>query len=265
MKQYLPLLLVALLSGAFGSPGAAQTLDASFIASTFYAPGTVYSVLEQPDGKVLVGGTFSAYGGTTRANIARLNPDGSLDAGFVPPASATGSVNCILLQPNGRMLLSGTYAAAGLPTNLTRLLLNGQADASFAATAVPNSTVRALLIQPDGKIVLGGSFTSVDGQPSQDLARITAPSVLSVAAPQAVANRTKVWPVPAHTNLMVAPDASAHPQALDLLDLLGRTVHHQLLNGAAPVSLPVANLPAGMYLLRVSYAEGAVVRRVQVQ
>ena len=112
---------------------------------------------------------------------------------------------------------------------------------------------------------MGGFFTAVGNQPAMGLARITAPNVLAVQAPRAVAERTEAWPVPAHTSLTVAPDASAHPQALDLLDLLGRPVHHQLLSGAAPVSLPVANLPAGIYLLRVSYAEGMVTRRIQVQ
>jgi hypothetical protein len=63
----------------------------------------------------------------------------------------------------------------------------------------------------------------------------------------------------------VAPDASAHPQAVELLDLLGRPVLHQTLAGAAPAGLSVETLRAGTYLLRVTYAEGLVTRRVQVQ
>ena len=97
------------------------------------------------------------------------------------------------------------------------------------------------------------------------MARITASNVLSVKAPQAVADRTLVWPVPAYTSLHVAPDASAMPQALDLFDAAGRAVRHLALTGAAPVTLPVETLPAGIYMLRVTYAEGTVLRRIQLQ
>ena len=226
---------------------------------------TLNSLAVQADGKVLVGGAFSSYAGMARANIARLNTDGSLDTGFAPPATASGSVSRVLPQPNGRVLLGGSFTAAGLPNNLGRLLATGAADATFAATALPNGTVRALLVQPDGKIVAGGSFTTISGQPSMSLARISAPNVLHVAAPQAVADRTEAWPVPAHATLTVAPDASAHPQAVELLDLLGRAVLRQSLSGATLAVLSLETLRAGTYLLRVNYAEGLVLRRVQVQ
>ena len=134
-----------------------------------------------------------------------------------------------------------------------------------AATAVPNLSVTSVLVQPDGKIVAGGSFTTISGQAAQVLVRLTAANVLHVTAPAAVADRTAAWPVPAHTTLTVAPDASAHPQALDLLDVLGRAVRHQELNSAAPATLVLEYLPVGTYLLRVTYAEGTVTRRVQVQ
>lgn len=224
---------------------------------------TINSLVVQPDGNVLVGGGFSSYAGIARSNVARLAPDGTLDASFVPPVAA-GSVQRIALQPNGRILLGGSFTAASLPTNLARLLATGAADASFAATTVPNATVRALLVQPDGRLVLGGSFTSIGGQPTMGLARIVANNVLAVAAPAAVAARTESWPVPAHTTLTVAPDALAHPQAVELLDLMGRTVLQQPLPSPTPAVLTVETLPAGTYLLRVTYVEGQAMRRVQI-
>ena len=243
-------------------------VDATFTGSEFSNTnsfGSLNSLVVQPDGKILVGGRFSDYGGTPRTDLARLNTDGSLDAGFVPPAITGGVVNKLVLQPNNRILVGGSFSGTGVPDNLARLLPTGAADASYAATAVPNRAVNALLVQPDGNIVAGGSFTTVNGQPYGALVRITATNVLHVAAPQAVADRTEAWPVPAHSTLTVAPDASAHPQAVELLDLLGRPVLHQALSGATPAVLPLETLRAGTYLLRVSYAEGLVVRRVQVQ
>src|SRR5438552_13755906 len=57
------------------------------------ANGTVRVVVVQPDGKILIGGDFttvSPNGGAavTRNHIARLNPDGTLDA-FNPNANST--------------------------------------------------------------------------------------------------------------------------------------------------------------------------------
>lgn len=246
---------------------ATGALDASFANGSFTGASdfTGFSSLAlQPDGKVVVGGRFTGYGSTARPNVARLNADGTLDAGFVPPA-IVGSVQKVLLQPNNRVLVGGNFSAPGLPSNLARLLPTGQADASFGATAQPNGTVNALLVQPDGLLVAGGTFTTIGGQTSPGLARIAAANVLYMRAPQAVADRTAAWPVPAHSALNIAPDASAHPQALDVLDVLGRSVLHQELRGAATATVGLEALPAGTYLLRVTYAEGTVQRRIQVQ
>lgn len=242
-------------------------LDASFTSVAFTNPyinlGANVLAL-QPDGKVVVGGEFTAVNGTPRVNVARLNADGTHDVGFVPPL-LTGPVNTLQLQPNNRVLLGGHFTGAGLPDNLARLLPTGQADASFGPTVVPDNTVYSLLIQADGKIIVAGFFTTLSGQSSPALARITATNVLHVNAPRAVADRTEAWPVPAHATLNVAPDPTAHPQALDLLDVLGRPVLHRTLTGGAPATMAVGTLAPGSYLLRVTYAEGAVVRRIQVQ
>ena len=241
--------------------------DLSFTGSSFGGANSgsiLNSLVVQPDGKVLVGGRFSAYGNTPRASVLRLNADGSLDASFVPPAN-NGTVNKLVLQPNNRVLLGGSFGGGGLPDNMARLLPNGAADASFGPTAVPDATVTSLLVQPDGAIVLGGFFATVGGQPRLALARITAPNVLPTAAPAAVAVRTEVWPVPAHDRLTVATDPTAHAQSIDLLDALGRTVRHQPFTNSATATMDIKTLTPGTYLLRVSYTEGSVLRRVQVR
>ena len=52
----------------------------------------------QPDGKILVGGTFTTLGGQTRNYLGRLDPDGSLDTGFDPGANSIVSVGALALQ-----------------------------------------------------------------------------------------------------------------------------------------------------------------------
>jgi uncharacterized delta-60 repeat protein len=242
------------------------TVDPTFTAGTITSAAALFvnGLAVQPDSKVLAAGSFSAVGSATRNNVARLNTDGTLDAGFVPPA-ISGTINALTLQPNNRILLGGSFTGPGLPNNQGRLLTTGAADATFASTAIPNSVVRSQLIQPDGAIVLGGSFTQVGGTAATALARITAPNVLHVAAPAAVAERTAAWPVPAHGLLHVAPDPTAHAQSVELVDVLGRPVRHESVVGSRPTTISVDTLPAGIYLLRVNYAEGTVTRRIQVQ
>ena len=54
--------------------------------------GNVYALATQADGKIIVGGQFTAFTAPTgaaisRSNIARLNVDGSIDLSFNPTAS----------------------------------------------------------------------------------------------------------------------------------------------------------------------------------
>src|SRR5947207_14184584 len=79
------------------------------------ANGLIRVVVVQPDGKILLGGDFtmlSPSGGVavTRNRIARLNPDGTLDAAFNPNAS--NSVYAIAVQADGKILASGTFSGA---------------------------------------------------------------------------------------------------------------------------------------------------------
>ena len=276
-----------LVAGRFRLPGqgsAARVVryeptgayDATFAATNAFtnATGTatgnnrVSALALQPDGKVLAAGNFGAVSGAPRAGVARLGSTGVLDPGFAPGNPLSGTVSVLARQPNGRVLLGGSFAnqgPAGTLSNLARVLDTGLTDPSYAPTATPNGPVSALLVQPDGAIVLAGNFTTVGGQPRRSVARITAPNVLAVAAPDAAAARTAAWPVPAHGRLHVAPDASAHPLRVELLDALGRAVRAQATAGAAEVSFDVAGLPAGVYVLRVRYAAGAVTRRVAVE
>ena len=48
----------------------------------------VRSLAIQPDGKILVAGSFTALGGTARNNIARIHASGTLDTAFNPNAIA---------------------------------------------------------------------------------------------------------------------------------------------------------------------------------
>ena len=136
--------------------------------------GSVRSLALQPDGKVLVAGLFSVVNGTNRARVARLNPDGSLDATFNPGSGPDNPAYTLALQADGRVLVGGLFTSVGgQPRNfIARLGTNGVVDPSFNPGVGPNGNVYAIAVQADGQIVIGGDFTTVAGVSRGHVARL---------------------------------------------------------------------------------------------
>lgn len=145
------------------------TLDTTF-AQTGSGLGNFVSALSlQSDGKVLVGGSFASYNGTSRPSIARLNSDGSLDTSFGPTGSGLdNAVNALSLQSDGKLLVGGLFTSYNGTSRpyVARLNSDGSLDTSFAPIGLGlNSTVTSLSLQSDGKLLVGGYFTSSSGRP----------------------------------------------------------------------------------------------------
>lgn len=142
------------------------------------ANNPIYAMILQPDGKILIGGNFSAYGPTERNGIARLNINGSLDTSFNPGtgAAAAGSaiVYAIAQQLDGKILVGGDFTSFnGIPARgLVRLNPNGSVDTTFNTSVGANGSVRSLAVQPDGRILVGGIFTSIQGANARSVARL---------------------------------------------------------------------------------------------
>lgn len=147
------------------------TLDSSFNPGSG-ANNTIEVVTLQPDGKVLVGGRFTAFNGAALSYIARLNPNGSLDTTFNPAPDLF--VLAMALQPDGKVIVGGAFTSiSGTPRNyVARLNADGSLDYTFDPVAGPDWYVFALTLQSDGKVVIGGVFSSVNGTPRQGLARL---------------------------------------------------------------------------------------------
>lgn len=123
------------------------SLDTSFDTSSG-ANGIVRTSTVQPDGKIIIGGEFTTFGGLPRYGIARLNSDGSLDTSFDPGASVNSVVFNIALQPDGKVSVA-TGASAEL------LNPDGTPDTSFRFSG--SDSVFTTAMQADGKILFGGS------------------------------------------------------------------------------------------------------------
>lgn len=144
----------------------------------------------QADGKVLVGGVFESFDGKARRNIARLNANGSVDESFdAGNPGEDGDVNAIAVQPDGKILVGGSFqkwnALATGGNYLVRLNANGTLDTSFKGPfAIEDGVLRSvtcLALQADGKVLAGGSFGPLNIPDRTNLARFAADGTLDTA------------------------------------------------------------------------------------
>ncbi len=128
--------------------------------------GRVYSILTEPDGRILVGGDFGQVNGVSSRNIARLLPDGTLDSSFNVGQGPNGPVYALERAPDGSVLAGGGFNAwSGQPsgTGLVKLSVNGARDTSFAPGFSGGATdsVNWVKVDPsDGRIFAGGRFSA---------------------------------------------------------------------------------------------------------
>lgn len=170
-----------IILGEDGSIGAAETsfINNAIVSGTTakFSSGTITSVAEQPDGKLLIGGSFSNYGGIQGVNcFIRLNADGTLDSSFVNNASVIGTapkfvlgqVDNITIDSDGTILVGGTfnYAPDGANVSYRRFMKfnsDGTVDTSFMNNCQFSTTyttnIASCLIS-DEKYLVGGNFTN---------------------------------------------------------------------------------------------------------
>jgi uncharacterized delta-60 repeat protein len=161
------------------------------------SPGLVSCFVFQPDGKILIGGSFTNVAGQPRSHVARLHPNGALDFSFNPPVSSAedeASVGALVLQADSKVLVGGHFTTMnGLPyEGLARLNPDGTLDTSFVTglglleEEHEEGSVAAILVQSSDKALVAGWFSDYWGTPVHGITRVllTEPPVSPVVAPQ---------------------------------------------------------------------------------
>jgi uncharacterized delta-60 repeat protein len=179
---------------------AAGDADPTFSLAGTDLNGPVTALGLQSTGKIIVGGEFTSYNGTTRNHLARLNADGSLDLAFDPVegvsiASGTPQVFALTLLADDTILLGGQFNKYGTTAraNLVRLTSNGAADLTFtppAAMAAVTGTpsINAIAVQSDGKVIIGGNFNDLDGGVNDFIARLNSAGLVDSLFTAATSN-----------------------------------------------------------------------------
>jgi uncharacterized delta-60 repeat protein len=187
-KPYVSIFRIILLMMAFlwtVNENSAQVggVDLSFktpLSQVNSSNGNIFRLALEPDGKILIFGSFQIVNGTVRNPLARLNADGTLDESF-SCAACEFDIYGFLSQPDGKILLGGFSGTQNNTTpRVIRLNSDGTVDSSFSspfgasAPGINYSIAFVRATQPDGKILISILNNSGAAGVSESLVRLNA-------------------------------------------------------------------------------------------
>ena len=146
------------------APDGRRVLDLNRI----YQPA-VSALAELENGKLIVMGTaYQGFDGITF--VARFDSDTNFDRSFgiqgiTRLAKYGGTVNgsAVEIQPDGKILIGGSWTFLGSTTFLTRLTARGRVDYSFGSSGLAATSfndwnvINSIAISGDGKVIVTGS------------------------------------------------------------------------------------------------------------
>jgi uncharacterized delta-60 repeat protein len=156
------------------------SLDPGFDVQLWADVGSpiVNAILVQPDGKLIIGGSFHRIGEVPRNAMARLHPSGEVDATFEAAAHGSSVVHVLVFDAAGNILIGGyrMQLAGKNVVVLARVDPSGTLDETFRHLFTPMEKtelrVWSIAIQPDGMVLAGGTFGAVDWMPRRGLVRL---------------------------------------------------------------------------------------------
>jgi len=261
------------------------SFDASFgvggkVRTDFYGnTDMANSIVIQPDGKIILGGTaISAYGYDFA--VARYNTDGALDLSFGDGGKVTSSfLNqytdigfSLVLQEDGKVILAGFATSTGQVTDfgMVRYNADGSQDMSFGFLGAviidfegTNERCFSAAIQSDNKIILAGYTSSDQTDPDFAIARCISGLETGILDFSKTQNQIYIYPNPildcATLKYTLQKDEKI---SIDLYDMKGVIVQSFISN----IRKPIGNneeilcfsdaLPNGYYNLVISNKEG---------
>jgi len=181
--------------GNLGRINANGTVDPNYfpLAGTAFisqsgGPG-ITDMAQQPDGKIIVVGSFSHSPPVNGANppsyIARFNTDGTLDESFMANGQyPNATVSAVAVQSDGHIVIGGNFSQIGSAwaLHIARLNSDGSVDTSFGVGAsstsynnLSSSYISPGCVQVDASdnIYVGGFLYNYNGTNISHLIRLT--------------------------------------------------------------------------------------------
>jgi Domain of unknown function (DUF5122) beta-propeller len=142
-------------------------------------------IATQPDGGVIIGGTFQLVNGVARNNLVRLAPGGGVDLQWDPGHDAIWqssgvdtTVSALAIDAGGNAYIGGQFARIGGRDRLGLAKLSGNgagdADASWNPVEPNNPVYAAALAVDSGAVYVGGVFYEIGGQARTHLVKLDA-------------------------------------------------------------------------------------------
>lgn len=183
-----------LVGGGFGSAGGHNSPGLALLRSDgspdtnfntqFENTSTVFSITEQTNGGLLLGGVFRRAGESNYTALARTTANLEWDAAFSADwfrsneaEGAVAAVRSVLEQPDGKLVVAGYFRTVGgyWRQHVARLDSQGRVDSCFdPGVGLTTATLGGITLarQGDGRILIGGYFDSVDGYRCGNVARL---------------------------------------------------------------------------------------------
>jgi len=140
----------------------------------------VYSVVVDPDDRLIVGGLFTQYASTTANRFTRLNSDGTLDTTF-NTALGTGfndAVRSFVRESSGSYLIVGDFTSFDGTSvgRIARISEDGVLDTTFNTNIGTGFTFPAFSINDlgDGTYIVTGTFNAFNGSSHTGIIKIDA-------------------------------------------------------------------------------------------
>jgi uncharacterized delta-60 repeat protein len=160
MKNILTFVVLVLVISVTTAIAVDYKVDPSFQPPVFTGPFSekINTTLVLPDGKIMVGGSFTGVDSQPIKYLVRLNSDGTRDTNFNSaladsPEFGIDEVRGLRVLPDGKLLVMGSFEVNGNWAYYARLNADGSLDTSMATGT--NLTFDMLPL-PDGDFIVCG-------------------------------------------------------------------------------------------------------------
>jgi len=157
--------------------------------------GTVNAMVGLPDGRFIVGGTFTHIAGQQHLHLVRLNADGSLDTGWNP--AVDDMVTALAVDALGAVYVGGCFRAVnGVSRNyLAKVALDtGAVDPNWNPKP-DQGCIDALAHDGNGHVYASGGFLHVNGDGHQRIAKLDAGGSGAPDASWAPTTDERIWTI----------------------------------------------------------------------
>jgi|GEM_PF-4549778 len=151
------------------------TRDTSLtIGSSFNPVRTAYALGLQSDGKIVIGGDFNSYNGSTSPKLIRLNSNGTYDSTLAVGTGFNGTVYDLTILSDGSIIVVGNFTSYKGTTGVNRiakLSSTGTLDMAFVTAIGSGFTTAVTKVKeiPGMGLIVGGLFTTFQGSPAGGL------------------------------------------------------------------------------------------------